>query len=136
MNTFSDFLVCCTSNAILYFKTCTDTAGLTLRTKQWQIWTGCSVASMHTAWSGFVSGAFSRAEVPVCLLESGHLSASKLSCAQGISRHWSDNFILVNCWNGSWRGLSLCQLLQTIARHGSGVRILLSWRPGQFNLLV
>lgn len=94
------------------------------------------MVSIHTAWSRFVSGALSRAEIPVCLLESGHVSASTLSCAQAISRHWSDISTLVSCWNGSWHDFSLCQLLQTVPSRGSEVWKLLSWRPGQFNLLV
>lgn len=104
------FLICCTNNAILYFKTYT----LILRTKQWQIWTGWNVVFIHTAWSRFVSGAFSRAEISVCLLESGHVSASTLTCVPSISRHWSDISTLVSCWNSPWHDFSLCQLLQTI----------------------
>lgn len=40
--------------------------------------------STHTVWSGFVSGVFSRAEIPVLLLESGHVTVCKLSCARDI----------------------------------------------------
>lgn len=117
-------MACCINNGTLFFKTSPQSISHTEHKAVTDLHTlKCSVHP-HGMIQVCQWHLFQSTEMPTCLLKSDQVSTSKLNCAWCVSRHWSDISILVGCWSGSCHGFNLCQLLQTIPRHGSAARVL------------